>query len=243
MKNVSVGKIIAFGLLVMVNSSLWACVDNALDNEANFENCKQQALTGDADAYFQLGKFFSQGRVVAQDYSRALENFQTAAEKGSPEAPYFLSNFYLFGKGVKKDYRQVYGWRHIAGVNGYSFGYMSRDQITKKMKGTEISQAKQWVQDWLAEYRKPKPVKVIKPVIKKPVAVVVDVEVARAPFENIELVLMFILGVVLVGVARSSGAREVVGSTSVTGVERYIQEQAGKTRVERYLDIQKSLER
>ncbi len=90
MKNISVGKIITFGLFMMVSSSIWACVDNALDNEANFENCKQQALTGDADAYFQLGKFFSQGRVVAQDYNRALENFQTAAEKGSPEAPYFL---------------------------------------------------------------------------------------------------------------------------------------------------------
>lgn len=122
----------------------------------------------------------------------------------------------------------MYGWRHIAGVNGYLFGYMSRDQIAKKMKGAEISQAKQWVQDWLAEYRKPKPVKVIRPVIKKPVAVVVDVEVAKAPFENIELAFMFILGVVLVGVARSSGAREAVGSPSVTGVERYIQEQVGK---------------
>jgi len=243
MKNISVGKIITFGLFMMVSSSIWACVDNALDNEANFENCKQQALTGDADAYFQLGKFFSQGRVVAQDYNRALENFQTAAEKGSPEAPYFLSNFYLFGKGVKKDYRQVYGWRHIAGVNGYSFGYMSRDQIAKKMKGAEMTQAKQWVQDWLAEYRKPKPVKVIKPVIKKPVVVVVDVEAAKTPFENIELALMFILGVVLLSVARFSGAREAVVSPPVTGVERYIQEQAGKTRVERYLDIQKSRER
>ena len=92
MKDVSVGKIIALALFMMVSGSTWACVDKAVDDMENVANCKKQAIAGDADGYFQLGKFFSQGRGVAQDYSRALENFQSAAERGNPEAPYFLSN-------------------------------------------------------------------------------------------------------------------------------------------------------
>ena len=68
---------------------MWCLADAYVDDMAKVENCKKQALTGDAEGYLQLGKFFSQGRGVAQGYNRALENFQSAAEKGSPEAPYF----------------------------------------------------------------------------------------------------------------------------------------------------------
>ncbi len=244
MKDVSVGKIIALALFMMVSGNTWACVDKAVDDMANVENCKKQALAGDAEGYLQLGKFFSQGRGVAQDYSRALANFQSAAEKGSPEAPYFLSNLYLFAKGVKKDYRQVYLWRHIAGINGYPFGDMSRDQIAKKMKAAEIAQAKVLVKKWLAEYRKPQPIKIIKDVVKEPVTVI-KVERAESLLERPEILVVLILGLgfVLFLSGRSSGAVRTIESSRVTGVGRYLQKQAGKTRVDHYLDIQKALER
>ncbi len=244
MKDVSVGKIIALALFMMVSGNTWACVDKAVDDMANVENCKKQALAGDAEGYLQLGKFFSQGRGVAQDYSRALANFQSAAEKGSPEAPYFLSNLYLFAKGVKKDYRQVYLWRHIAGINGYPFGDMSRDQIAKKMKAAEIAQAKVLVKKWLAEYRKPQPIKIIKDVVKEPVTVI-KVERAESLLERPEILVVLILGLgfVLLLSGRSSGAVRTIESSRVTGVGRYLQKQAGKTRVDHYLDIQKALER
>jgi hypothetical protein len=244
MKDVSVGKIIALALFMMVSGSTWACVDKAVDDMENVANCKKQAIAGDADGYLQLGKFFSQGRGVAQDYSRALENFQSAAERGNPEAPYFLSNLYLYAKGVKKDYRQVYLWRHIAGINGYPFGYMSRDQIVKKMKAVEITQAKVLVKNWLAEYRKPQPIKIIKDVVKEPVTVI-KVERAESLLERPEILVVLILGLgfVLLLSGRSSGAVRTIESSRVTGVGRYLQKQAGKTRVDHYLDIQKALER
>ena len=244
MKDVSVGKIIALALFMMVSGNTWACVDKAVDDMANVENCKKQALAGDAEGYLQLGKFFSQGRGVAQDYSRALANFQSAAEKGSPEAPYFLSNLYLFAKGVKKDYRQVYLWRHIAGINGYPFGDMSRDQIAKKMKAAEIAQAKVLVKKWLAEYRKPQPVKIIKKVMKAPV-VVIKVDKVESFWEKYEVVFFIVLGLGFVGFlsGRSSGSVRTMEPSRVTGVGRYLQKQAGKTRVDHYLDIQKALER
>jgi hypothetical protein len=244
MKDVSVGKIIALALFMMVSGSTWACVDEAVDDMENVANCKKQAIAGDADGYLQLGKFFSQGRGVAQDYSRALENFQSAAERGNPEAPYFLSNLYLYAKGVKKDYRQVYLWRHVAGINGYPFGYMSRDQIVKKMKAVEITQAKVLVKNWLAEYRKPQPIKIIKDVVKEPVTVI-KVERAESLLERPEILVVLILGLgfVLLLSGRSSGAVRTIESSRVTGVGRYLQKQAGKTRVDHYLDIQKALER
>ncbi len=244
MKDGSIGKIIVLALLMMISSSAGACVDKAVDEMANIESCKKQALAGDANAYLQLGKFFSRGRGVAQNYSRALENFQSAAEKGDPLAPYLLSNFYLFKKGVKKDLRQVYLWRHIAGINGYPFGFMSRDQIANKMKAGEIAQAKILVNNWLAEFRKPEPVKMIKKVVKAPV-VVIKVAKVENLWEKYEAIFFIVFGLVFVGFfwGRPSGSTQAMESSTVTGVGRYIQKQAGKTRVDHYLDIQRALGR
>ena len=49
MKDVSVGKLIALALFMMVSGNTLACVDKAVDDMANVENCKKQALAGDAE--------------------------------------------------------------------------------------------------------------------------------------------------------------------------------------------------
>lgn len=54
------------------------------------------ATAGDSQARFHLGKIFSCGLGVHQDYKQAIYWFQLAAEQGHAEAQFQLGRLYAF---------------------------------------------------------------------------------------------------------------------------------------------------
>ena len=68
------------------------------------------ACLGDAASQNDLGKRYSDGEGVAQDYMQAVYWYQKAAAQGNVHAQYNLGYMYSAGRGVFKDYEQAAYW-------------------------------------------------------------------------------------------------------------------------------------
>ena len=66
-----------------------------------------RAEQGDADAQYNLGVMYDQGRGVAQDDAEAMRWWRLAAEQGLADAQYNLGVSYVTGEGVPQDYVQA----------------------------------------------------------------------------------------------------------------------------------------
>ena len=63
----------------------------------------KKAQNGDADAQFELGKLFSEGKIIVQNYGSAFYWFTKACEQNHAKAFQYLGNCYLCGEGVQID--------------------------------------------------------------------------------------------------------------------------------------------
>lgn len=63
----------------------------------------KRAQNGDADAQFELGKLFSEGKIIVQNYDSAFYWFTKACEQNHAKAFQYLGNCYLCGEGVQID--------------------------------------------------------------------------------------------------------------------------------------------
>ena len=68
---------------------------------------ERKAKSGDANAMYEFGLLFYDGKIVEQDFRRAKEWFEKAAELGNANAMYFLGEMYRNGEGVKQDYQKA----------------------------------------------------------------------------------------------------------------------------------------
>ena len=64
---------------------------------------KPLAEQGNADAQFNFGVMYANGKGVAQDYKKAVKWYTLAAEQGDASAQYHLGLMYANGKGVAQD--------------------------------------------------------------------------------------------------------------------------------------------
>lgn len=76
------------------------------------------ATAGDANAQFELGTRYTEGRGVARDAKAAFQWFQKSAEQGLAPAQYRLGSLYEKGVGVERDYLQARGWYQRAAQAG-----------------------------------------------------------------------------------------------------------------------------
>ena len=76
------------------------------------------AEQGNADAQYNLGVMYHEGRSVPQDYTEAARWFLRAAEQGNAEAQYNLGVMYHEGRSVPQDYVQAAKWFHKAAEQG-----------------------------------------------------------------------------------------------------------------------------
>ncbi len=111
------------------------------------------AEQGDADAQFNLGGMYAEGRGVPQDYARAVKWSRKAAEQGVAEAQYNLGVRYGKGQGVPQDYVQAHRWFNLA-ASRYPPGEKRdkmvkyRDIAAKKMTPAQISEAQKLARKW-----------------------------------------------------------------------------------------------
>jgi localization factor PodJL len=76
------------------------------------------AAAGDANAQFELGSRYTEGRGVGRDAKAAFQWFQKSAEQGLAPAQYRLGSLYEKGVGVERDYLQARGWYQRAAQAG-----------------------------------------------------------------------------------------------------------------------------
>ncbi|MFO7604643.1 MAG: tetratricopeptide repeat protein, partial [Gammaproteobacteria bacterium] len=72
------------------------------------------AEQGDADAQYNMGLLFLNGRGVPQDERAAGEWFKKAARQGSADAQYNLGVLYYKGRGLARSSRDALLWWTVA---------------------------------------------------------------------------------------------------------------------------------
>ena len=84
-----------------------------------FLEYKAKAEQGDAEAQFNLGWCYDDGRGVAKDYVEAVKWYRKAAEQNFAPAQFNLGYCYANGQGVKKDKEEAVEWYRKAAEQNY----------------------------------------------------------------------------------------------------------------------------
>ena len=88
----------------------------AQDN--SIEAIRTRANAGDADAQFNLGLMYDNGRGVPQDDGEAVAWYRQAAEQGHASAQFNLGVAYRDGQGVPQDDVEAERWWRKAAMQG-----------------------------------------------------------------------------------------------------------------------------
>ena len=85
-----------------------------------FLEYKAKAEQGDAEAQFNLGFCYDDGRGVRKDYGEAVKWYRKAAEQNFAPAQFNLGYCYDNGEGVAKDYVEAVKWYRQAAEQGHA---------------------------------------------------------------------------------------------------------------------------
>jgi TPR repeat protein len=102
------------------------------------EVLRKSAKDGDANAEFQLGVLYNEGKVVPQDIEEAVRLFRSAADKGLVEAQYHLGLMYTDGLGVPSDAEESAKWFRKSADQGFAQGQTNLG--TMYVTGTGVPQ-------------------------------------------------------------------------------------------------------
>jgi len=120
------------------------------DVAAAVRESKPLAEQGNADAQFNLGSLYYQGRGVPQDYSEAVRWMRKAAEQGHVFAQATLGSIHAEGvQGViQKDYPQALMWFVFAAAQGDIEAMELRDAMASRMTPTQIAEAQKLAREF-----------------------------------------------------------------------------------------------
>ena len=114
------------------------------DRKAAAEMFEKAALTGHAEANYNLGLLFLKGDGKPENPIRAFQHIRYAAEKGIPQAQYDLAALYQAGTGVDANALEAARWLSRAAEQGlpvaqYDYavkllqGYRARPKTSPKL--------------------------------------------------------------------------------------------------------------
>jgi len=152
-----------FFLLVFAAAMFWGLAGCAASNYqkgirhykpddavAAVRELKPLAEQGNAEAQFNLGSLYYQGRGVPQDYREAIKWFRKAAEQGHRFSQTTLGTVYAEGvQGVvEKDYPQALMWFIFAAARGDMEAMEFRDALANRMTPAQITEAQTLVREF-----------------------------------------------------------------------------------------------
>jgi len=147
--------IIAIALAVCIGGTVGADAAGRAVRSAAYPSVAvviARAERGDVVAEAQLGRLYSTGRDVPQDYYEAAKWFYRAATRGHGGAQYALGMLYNKGKGVRRDYVLSYMWLNLSAAqavgNDRDFKARMRDAIASKMTPRQVQAAQELALDW-----------------------------------------------------------------------------------------------
>lgn len=82
----------------------------ALPEALGPQGLRDAAQAGNANAMFEVGSIYAEGRSVPQDYANAVYWYEQSAAKGSAPAAYFLANMLENGTGIEADKAKALFW-------------------------------------------------------------------------------------------------------------------------------------
>jgi TPR repeat protein len=85
-----------------------------------FQEYKTKAERGDAEAQFNVGYCYDDGRGVAKDFAEAVKWYRKAAEQNFAPAEFNLGYCYANGQGVRKDKEEAVKWFRKAAEQNYA---------------------------------------------------------------------------------------------------------------------------
>ena len=85
---------------------------------ADIADLKGKADKGDAEAMFQLGRLYADGKDVKKDEFEALKWYKRAAAKDHTKAEVQIGSFYAHGFGVIQDWAESIKWYRKAALKG-----------------------------------------------------------------------------------------------------------------------------
>jgi TPR repeat protein len=105
--------------------------------------CQQAAAGGDAEAQYELGRYYYDGKLAERDLNQALTYFEQASLKGHAEAQYHLGLMFSRGEGVPANNIQAYIVLKMAAVNGAEDALDAADEVTASMSPEDLERATQ----------------------------------------------------------------------------------------------------
>lgn len=105
--------------------------------------CQQAATGGDAQAAYELGRFYYDGRHTPREASNALHWFEQASLKGHAQAQYRLGLMFFRGEGVPANNVQAYIVLKMAAINGDEEALDAADRVAASMRRDELEAATQ----------------------------------------------------------------------------------------------------
>lgn len=105
--------------------------------------CQLAAKSGDAQAQYELGQFYYDGKNAPRDLTQALNYFEQASLQGHADAQYHLGIMFFRGEGVPANNVQAYIVLKMAAVNGQEDALDTADQVSAQMKREELEVATQ----------------------------------------------------------------------------------------------------
>lgn len=86
--------------------------------ELAHQELEKAAKAGDAQAFYNLGIFYQEGKAVPRDPEQAVAFYKRGAQKGSVLAAFNLAQAYRKGEGAAVDYAQAARWYEFAVKRG-----------------------------------------------------------------------------------------------------------------------------
>ena len=102
---------------------------------------KPFAESGDAQAQYNVGLMYDNGRGVPQDHAEAVKWYRLAAEQGDASSQRNLGVAAQLGGGVLQDDVMAHMWFNIASANGDPIAGELRDKRAGLMTTADISKA------------------------------------------------------------------------------------------------------
>ncbi len=146
--------ILMIALIMSLATPAWAGFDEGVaayergDYETALREFRPLAEQGDADAQYNLGLMYDEGRGVPEDDAEAVKWYRKAAEQGDAEAQFNLGFMYGQGHGVAQDYVQAHMWSNLAAAQGDETAREVRDLFSDYMTPGQIAEAERLAREW-----------------------------------------------------------------------------------------------
>ncbi len=118
---------------------------------AGFDDVKQAAAAGDADAQLTLARLYAEGDVVREDAAAAAKWYLLAAEQGQSDAQVWLGMAYETGQGVPMDRVEAYAWFDIASAS-IKNAELRRDGVKALLSSSQLTLAERRATELVEKY-------------------------------------------------------------------------------------------